>query len=42
MHKHLWDFEIQTDQLILARQPDMDKKKRTFQIVDFDNQLTTE
>ena len=38
-HKFLWDFEIQTDHLILARRPDqvvVDKKKRTYQIVDFD------
>ena len=44
-HRHLWDLEIQTDHLILARQPDLvivnerkkkrKKKKRTCQIVDF-------
>ena len=31
MHKILWDFEIQTDPLILARRPDIvliDKKKK--------------
>ena len=36
-HKILWDFEIQTDHLILARRPDLvivnkKKKKRTIQI----------
>ena len=33
-----WDFEIQTDHLILARQPDLvivNKKKRPCQIMDF-------
>ena len=38
MHKFLWDFEIQTDQQILPRQPDLiiiKKKKRTCKIVDF-------
>ena len=38
MHKLLWDFEIQTDYLILARWPDLvtaNKKKRTCRIVDF-------
>ena len=46
-HKILWDFKIQTDHLIFARQPDImivnkkkkkkrrKKKKRTCQIVDF-------
>ena len=37
-HKHLWDFEVQTDNLILARRPDLiiiNKKKRTCKIVDF-------
>ena len=37
-HKLLWDFEIQTDNLILARQLDLmivNKKKRTCRIVDF-------
>ena len=37
-HKLLWDFEIQTDPLILARWPDLviiNKKKRTCRIVDF-------
>ena len=39
-HKLLWDFNIQTDQLILARRPDLiiinkKKKKRTCKIVDF-------
>ena len=38
-HKLLWDFEIQIDHLILARQPELiiiiKKKKRTCQIVDF-------
>ena len=38
MHKILWDFEIQKDHLILARQPDLvivHKKKRACWIVDF-------
>ena len=38
-HKHLWDFDIQTDHLISARQPDLiiikkkkkKKKKENFQ-----------
>ena len=37
-HKLLWDFEIQRDHLILARQPDLiiiSKKEGTFRIVDF-------
>ena len=38
-HKLLWDFDIQTDHLILTRQPDLiiikKKKKRNFKIVDF-------
>ena len=37
MHKFLWDFEIQTDHLISARQPDLvivNKKKRTGRIDD--------
>ena len=39
-HKFICDFEIQTDQLISARQPDLvivnkKKKKRTCRIVDF-------
>ena len=38
-HKLLWDFYIQTDHLISARQPDLiiinKKKKRTCIIVDF-------
>ena len=43
-HKHLWDFDIQTDHLILARRPDhivinkkkkKKKEKRTCKIVDF-------
>ena len=38
-HKVLWDFEIQTDQLISARRPDLvivnkKQKKRTCRIVD--------
>ena len=36
-HKLLWYFDIQTDHLISARQPDLiiiNKKKRTCQIVD--------
>ena len=28
IYKLLWDFEIQTDHLILARQPDLTTKKR--------------
>ena len=38
MHKLLWDFEIQTDHLISARQPDLvivNKKKRVCRIVHF-------
>ena len=38
MHTLLWDFETQTDHLILARRPDLvivNKKKRTCQIVDY-------
>ena len=41
MHKLLWDFDIQTDQLIPARRPDRiiinnnKKKKRICKIVDF-------
>ena len=37
-HKHLWDFDIHTDQRISARRPDLkiiNKKKRTCKIVDF-------
>ena len=37
-HKILWDFDIQTDYLILARRPDLiiiNKKKRICKIVDF-------
>ena len=37
-HNILWDFEVQTDPLILARRPDLvliDKRKRTCHIVDF-------
>ena len=44
-HKLIWVFEIQTDQLISARRPDLiiinkkkkkkKKKKRTCRIVDF-------
>ena len=36
--KHLWDFEIETDHLMLARRPDViiiKKKARTCRIVDF-------
>ena len=45
MHKIFWDFEIQTDPLVSARQPDLvivnkkkkkkKKKKRTCRIFDF-------
>ena len=38
MHKLFWDFEIQTDHLISAKQPDLvkvNKKKRSCQTVDF-------
>ena len=38
MHKLLWDFNIQTDYLILARRPGLiiiNKKKRTCKIVNF-------
>ena len=37
-HKLLWDFNIQTDQLILARKSDLkiiNKKKRICKIIDF-------
>ena len=37
-HKLLWDFDIQTDHLILTRRPDLiiiNKKKRICKIVDF-------
>ena len=37
-HKLLWDFNIQTDHLILARRPDLiiiNKKKKICKIVDF-------
>ena len=37
-HKLLWDFDIHTDHLILARRPDLiiiNKKKRTCKIVGF-------
>ena len=36
-HKHLWDFDIHTDHLNLARRPDLIiiKKKRICKIVDF-------
>ena len=37
-HKLLWDFDIQTDHLILARRPDLiiiNQKKKIFKIVDF-------
>ena len=37
-HKLLWDFNIQTDHLILARRSDLmiiNKQKRTCKIVDF-------
>ena len=37
-HKLLWEFEIQTDHQISARQPDLmiiNKKKRTGRTVDF-------
>ena len=37
-HKLLWDFNIQTDYLILARRPDLiiiNKKKKICKIVDF-------
>ena len=36
--KLLWDFDIQTDHLILVRRPDLNtnqQKKRTCKIVDF-------
>ena len=45
-HKFHWNFEIQTDHLILDRRPGMviiyQKKKRICQIVDFASWLTTE
>ena len=37
-YKHLWDLEIQTDHLILARWPDLiiiNKKERTCRIAEF-------
>ena len=37
-HKLLWDFDIQTDQLISAWRPDLiiiNEKKKIFKIVDF-------
>ena len=37
-HKLQWDFDTQTDHLILARRPDLiiiNKKKRIFKVVDF-------
>ena len=38
-HKLLWDFDIQTDNLISARRPDLiitnKKKKKICKIVDF-------
>ena len=37
-HKLIWDFNIQTDHLILARRPDLiiiNKKKRICKVVDF-------
>ena len=37
-HKRLWDFEINTNHLILARQPDhiiINKTERTCRVVDF-------
>ena len=37
-HKHLWDFNIQTDQLIPVRIPDLiiiNKKEENLKIVDF-------
>ena len=39
MHKLLWDFEMQTDHLISARQPDLEmifKRERICRIVEFD------
>ena len=46
MHKLFWDFEIQTDHLILARQPDLiiinKKKRREFaKLLTLLSQLTT-
>ena len=38
MHNLLWDYEIQTDQLIPAKKPDfveINKKNRTGHLVDF-------
>ena len=37
-HKLLWDFDIHTDHIILARRPDLiiiNKIKRTYKIVNF-------
>ena len=44
-HKLLWNFDVQTDHLILARRPDLvliNKKKRTYRIGDFLSRRTTE
>ena len=44
-HKLLWDFEIQTDHLISARQPgpcdsqQKEKKQRTSRTVEFDHKV---
>ena len=43
-HKLLWDFDIQTDHLISARQPDpINKKERELaKLLTLMSQLTTE
>ena len=42
-HKNLWDFKIETDHLISARQPDLGKiLKRTCRIMDRKPQWTSE
>ena len=44
MHKLFWDFEIQTDNLISARRPDLViiNKKKTYWIMDFAARPITE
>ena len=45
-HKRLWDFEIQTDQLISARRPDLiinnnNKKRKFAKLSTLPSRLTT-
>ena len=35
IYKFIWDLVTETDPLISARRPDLDKKKRTSLFVDF-------